>query len=185
MMRSLSIRWRLTLWYGAATALIIFVFAAGIFVLTARSQSTRIEFELDEEMSEVVSEVLRSPDHDALLAELKAEFSQHDAFEFDIACRDGTPLFLSNRLEQQRLSQGSDWPAQPTRDTRTLSKLGEYHVLRKTLDSPHGSLLLHVAIPLAPMREAQRSLLSTQGLVGPLMLLTALSSRLKSTRCNR
>lgn len=173
MMRSLSIRWRLTLWYGAAMGLVLVVFGAAVFVLTTHSQSARIDFELDEEMNEVAYEVLSIMDPATLMNELQAEFGSHVTFDFDIARRDGRAMFLSNRLGQQRLFDGSDWPAGPTFVMQRLTGLGEHRVLRKAIESPHGALLLHVAIPLAPLRAAQRSLLSTMGLVGPLMMLAA------------
>lgn len=175
MMRSLSIRWRLTLWYGAAMGLILVVFSAAICLLAARSQSARIDFELDEEMHEIAYEVSSIIDSETLLRELQAEFGSHVTFDFDITRRDGSAMFLSNRLGPQRLDNGDHWPSQPMTDSRTLSGLGEHRVLRKAIESPHGPLLLHVAIPLAPLRESQHSLLRTIGLVGPLMLLSAMA----------
>lgn len=175
MMRSLSIRWRLTLWYGTAMAAVLVVFGTAVFVLAARSQSARIDFELDEEMDEITYEVSSLTDAETLMNELQAEFGSHVTFDFDITRRDGSAMFLSNRLGQQRLYDGSDWPTQPTSDARVLSGLGEHRVLRKTIESPHGALLLHVAIPLVPLRASQRSLLRTVGLVGPLMLLAAMA----------
>lgn len=173
MMRSLSIRWRLTLWYGAAMTAVLVVFGAAVFVLTARNQSARIDFELDEEMNEIAYEITSITDPETLMRELQAEFGLHVTFDFDVTRRDGRAMFLSNRLGQQRLFDGSDWPTQPASDERALAGLGEHRVLRKAIESPHGALLLHVAIPLAPLRASQRSLLSTMGLVGPLMLLVA------------
>lgn len=52
MRRSLNIRWQLTLWYGAAMTLALVVFGTAVFLLTVRSQLARIDFELQEEMSE-------------------------------------------------------------------------------------------------------------------------------------
>ncbi len=175
MIRSLSIRWRLTLWYGAAMTTVMLVFSAAIFVLTARSQSARIDFELDEEMNEVVYEVTALTNRDDLLKELKAEFGSHATFDFDIAGADGSALFLSDRLKQQRLFDGTVWPTQSRSDVRILPDMGELRVLRHSLESPHGPLLLHVAIPLSSLREAQRSLLQTMSVVGPVMLLLAIS----------
>lgn len=173
MMRSLSIRWRLTLWYGTAMGLVLAVFGAAVFVLTTHNQSARIDFELDEEMSEIAYEVSSITDPETLMIELQAEFGSHVTFDFDVTCRDGHAMFLSNRLGRQRLFDGTDWPSEPTFAVQRLPGLGEHRVLRKAIESPHGALLLHVAIPLAPLRAAQRSLLSTMGLVGPLMLLVA------------
>ncbi len=177
MIRSLSIRWRLTLWYGAAMTVMLVVFGAAILALTARSQSTRLDFELDEEMSELTFHVFRFTDHERLMEELTAEFGSHENYEFEIARRDGSTMFLSNRLKQQRLFDGADWPPGPTSNTRTqtLRGLGEYRVLRKAIESPHGPLLLLVGIPTNLLRKEQRSLLSTMGLVVPLMLLAAMA----------
>lgn len=175
MTRLLSIRWRLTLWYGAAMTVAMIVFSVAIFWLTARSQSARIDFELDEEMHEIAYEVSSITDHDQLLRELQAKFGSHETFDFDITRRDSSAMFLSERLKRQRLFDGADWPTQPTSVVRVLPGLGEHRVFRKAIESPHGALLLHVAIPMTPLHEAQRLLLRTMGLVGPLMLLVTLA----------
>lgn len=175
MSRWLGIRWQLTLWYGAAMTTMLVAFSAAIFLLTTRSQSARIDFELDEEMNEVAYELKTLTDRDELLKELRAEFGSHDTFEFDITRSDGTVLLLSNRLRQLRLFDGTAWPAQPVTDERVLPGLGEHRVLRKVIESPHGSLLVHVAIPLESLREAQRVLRNTIGLAGPLMLLVVMA----------
>ena len=175
MIRSLSIRWRLTLWYGAAMTAVMLVFSAAIFVLTARSQSARIDFELDEEMNEVIYVVTAITNHENLLNELRAEFGAHATFDFDMTRTDGSALFLSNRLKSQRLFDGTVWPTRTTSDERMLPELGELRVLRRSLETPQGPLLLHVAIPLTSLREFQRSLLRTMSVVGPVMLLLAVS----------
>lgn len=174
MSRWLGIRWQLTLWYGAAMTTMLVAFSMAIFLLTTRSQSARIDFELDEEMNEVAYELKTLTKRDELLSELQAEFGSHDTFDFDITQSDGTALFLSNRLRQLRLFDGTTWPAQPISDERVLPGLGEHRVLRKMIESPHGSLLVHVAIPLESLREAQRVLRNTIGLAGPLMLLVVM-----------
>lgn len=174
MIRSLSIRWRLTLWYGAVMTVMLVVFGTAIVYLMSRSQSARIDFELDEEMDEIALHVAKSYSLDELLKELHDEFGKHDTFEFDIS-RDGSALFLSDRLGLHRLDGGGECCPQPTSHTLMLPGLGTYRVLRKRVESPHGLLFLHVGIPLAPVREAQRTLLQTIGLVGPLMLLAAMA----------
>lgn len=174
MSRWLGIRWQLTLWYGATMTTMLVAFSAAIFLLTTRSQSARIDFELDEEMNEVAYELTTLTNRDDLLKELRAEFGSHDTFDFDITLSDGTALFLSNRLRQLRLFDGITWPAQPVSDESVLPGLGEHRVLRKVIESPHGSLLVHVAIPLESLREAQRVLRNTIGLAGPLMLLVVM-----------
>ena len=77
MIRTLNIRWRLTLWYGAAMTAVLAVFSTAIWVLTVRSQSARIDFELDEEMHEIVYELTSLTNRDDLMKELKAEFGSH------------------------------------------------------------------------------------------------------------
>lgn len=175
MIRTLSIRWRLTLWYGAAMTIVLAVFSTAIWVLTVRSQSARIDFELDEEMNEIVYELTTLTQRDDPLKELRAKFGSHATFDFDIARADGSALFLSDRLQQQRLHDETVGPTSATSDERTLPGLGEHRVLRRLLESPYGPLLVHVAIPLTPLHKAQRLLLRTMGLVGPLMLFVAMA----------
>lgn len=172
MMRHLTIRWRLTLWYGVAMATCLVIFAVAIYTRTERNQAARVEFELHEELDEVRHAVLKKVAEWQLLEELTAEFGRHRTFEFEITRNDGTTFFRSERLGVRRLWTDSR-PLPAVTDDRVLPEMGEFRVIRETVDSPHGPLRLHVAIPLASIRAAQRDLVQTLWLVGLLMLLVA------------
>lgn len=172
MTQRLTIRWRLTLWYSVAMAVCLAMFAAAIYTRTERNQAARVEFELHEELDEVRHSVLKNVAASEMLNELRAEFGRHPAFEFEITRPDGDTLFRSDRLAARRLWTDSR-PLTATTDDRTLPEMGEFRVIREEVDSPHGSLRLHVAIPLASIRAAQRDLVQTLWLVGLFMLLVA------------
>ncbi len=174
---NLTIRWRLTLWYGAAMAVCFAVFATAVYVLTSRSQGARIDFELSEELHELQHDVVTMRDRQELLDELLAEFGKHPDFEFEILQPDGSVLFRSQRLGDRSLRTARPSDSQGSGAARFLELpgLGRYRVKAQSVDSPHGRLLLQTAIPLESIEAAQRTLWRTLCLMGPLMLLAAMA----------
>lgn len=177
-MRSWSIRWRMTLWYGMMVALLVIVFGASVFVLTVRRFSTRVDFELAEEMHELQLEVIGEHSRERLLKELQAEFAEHQSYEFEILQEDGSPLFRSQRLHSLPLQvngPSETWPTELETSEVRLKGLGEYRVMRQAAKSRYGLLLLQVGIPLQPMRDVESELLKAMAWFGPLILVLAVS----------
>lgn len=175
-MRSWSIRWRMTLWYGMMVALLVIVFGTSVFVLTVRRFSTRVDFELAEEMHELQLEVNGEHTRERLLKELQAEFAEHQSYEFEILQADGSPLFRSQRLQALPLlinGPSDAWPGELETAELRLAGLGEYRVMRLAVKSRYGLLLLQVGIPLKPMRDVENELLKAMTWFGPLILVLA------------
>ena len=174
---TLTIRWRLTLWYGAVLAVCLAAFGFAVYVLTSRSQLARIDFELSEELHELQHDVVPVQDRETLLRELRSEFGKHPAYEFEIAqSDDGAVWFRSERLGTQSLETVSA-AASESSEPRflELSGLGRYRVQAQWVDSPHGRLSLRAAIPLDVVESAQRTLWRTLCLMGPLILASAMA----------
>lgn len=173
---TLTIRWRLTLWYGAVLAVCLAAFGTAVYVLTSRSQVARIDFELSEELHELQHDVVTVQDREALLRELRAEFGKHPAYEFEITQSDGTVWFRSERLGTQSLETVSATASESSEPRfLELSGLGRYRVQSQSVDSSHGQLLLRAAIPLDAVEAAQRTLWRTLCLMGPLALAAAMA----------
>ncbi len=175
-MRSWSIRWRMTLWYGMMVALLVIVFGASVFVLTVRRFSTRVDFELAEEMHELQLEVNGEHSREHLLKELQAEFAEHQSYEFEILQTNGSPLFRSQRLQSRPLrinGPSETWPTELETSEVRLEGLGELRVMRQAAKSRYGLLLLQVGIPLKPMRDVESELLKAMTWFGPLILVLA------------
>ena len=173
---TLTIRWRLTLWYGAVLAVCLAAFGTAVYVLTSRSQLARIDFELSEELHELQHDVVTVQDRETLLRELRSEFGKHPAYEFEITQSDGTVWFRSDRLGTQSLGTGSATASVSSEPHfLELSGLGRYRVQAQWIDSPHGRLSLRAAIPLDAVEAAQRTLWRTLCLMGPLVLAAAMA----------
>ena len=189
-MKTLSIRSRMTLWYGLMMALIISGFAAAICLLAVRSFSSRIDFELVEEVDEIVQEINDEPDREALTRELTSEFAHHPAYEYEVLEKGAQALFRSYRLGQNLslFVTGSDssiantqplFEAMPSQsdvlNDVMLSPLGEYRVLSRRVGSPYGELVIGVAIPLQPLRSIEADLWRVVSVLGPCVLLVAIA----------
>jgi two-component system heavy metal sensor histidine kinase CusS len=174
-MKTWNIRQRMTAWYGATISLLILVFGVAICWLTVSSYSERVDFELAEEMSELIQEVRDEPQRERLMNALNAAFAEHAAYEFEILKRDEPPLFRSHRLGSHSLltPPNSEWPSNSETSELSISGLGEYRVLRQSLSSAGGPLLMQVAIPLAPLLEVRSELLRAMSWLGPLIVLLA------------
>lgn len=175
-MRPCSIRWRITLWYGAMMAILIAAFGVAVVGMTVQRYSARVDFELTEEMSELELEFRDETSRNELLRELKAGFASHADYEFEILLEDGTPFFRSERLGETSLLPGHrpQWPDRSAGADTMRLPMGDYRVLRKPVESPFGRMLIQAAIPLRHVREAETELLIVAGWLGPLMVLPAL-----------
>jgi hypothetical protein len=66
MINRLKIRWKLTLWYGCVLAIVLSVFGTAVFVIMRHHLMQRIDQGLNEELTDVLSEVRRAKTTDSL-----------------------------------------------------------------------------------------------------------------------
>lgn len=187
-MKSLSIRTRMTLWYGALMTLLLGAFGAAAVWLTVQRFTARIDFELAEEMNEVLVQFANEATREDLQHELHEEFAQHPDYEFEIIDADGGAFFQSKRLRDvgslfetplgAQRNQIQHWLAQDGSADEfakvTLPTLGTYRVLRHRADTPYGPLVLQAAIPLQPLLDTQAELLRVLLFLGPCVLVLAI-----------
>src|SRR5439155_1692070 len=93
---ALSIRWRLTLWYGAVLAVALSLFGAAVYVTQRHQALERLDQGLSEELADVLSEVRKAQDNVGLAGMLNRRFGGHQGFDFQIT-RPGGELFFVNR----------------------------------------------------------------------------------------
>lgn len=188
-MKSLNIRTRMTLWYGALMTLLVGAFGVAVLWLTVQRFAARIDFELTEEINEVLQEFANEADRDAVQRELQTDFAQHPDYEFEIIDAQGMQFFQSQRL--RAVGSLFDGPFEANRDRVqqwllqqkgnsheftqiTLPTLGKYRVLRHRAETPYGPLILQAAIPLQPLLDTQAELLKVLLLLGPCVLVLAI-----------
>ena len=74
-MRRLSIRWRLTLWYGTVLSVILAGFSGAVYLLMQRHLLTLTDAALSEELAELADEVRRVESPSRLPGNLRAAIS--------------------------------------------------------------------------------------------------------------
>src|SRR4029077_2867803 len=92
----LTIRWRLTLWYGGFLAAGLVTFGVLIYATFARNLLHEIDRALDEELTELEREVRSASDSADLEQRLIRNFSDHPFYEIQVADAGGRTLFATN-----------------------------------------------------------------------------------------
>jgi two-component system, OmpR family, heavy metal sensor histidine kinase CusS len=100
---TLSIRWRLTLWYGAVLAVVLAAFGTAVYLTMRHHALGRIDQGLSEELADVLTEVRRARTEADLLAWLERRFAAHEGFDFQITRPGGhrPPVAARARKEER------------------------------------------------------------------------------------
>lgn len=171
-MKWLSIRWRLTLWYGIVLSAILVCFSVAVYGLMRHHLLTLTDAALSEELEDLSGDVKRCNDPALLARELGLRYTSHDGYVFQVSARGGAVLFRSDGLGPEGLpAPGPRWSSQsPEYATRTLARLGHARLAWKVLRGPGGLLNVQAAVSLAPNDRALRELLTALLFAGPLVV---------------
>ena len=102
-MRGMSIRWKLTLWYGLVLAIVLVVFGGAVYVAMRRMNSWPVlTWRLGGELDEIAEDVQAVKDRTRLSEQLKRRFARHEIYEFQVSRVSGEPFFQSDRLKPSR-----------------------------------------------------------------------------------
>lgn len=174
-MKRLSIRWKLTLWYGGVLAVVLTLFSGVVYTVMRHQLLGRIDQGLDEELADVLSEVRRHNDSATLLEWLNRRFARHEGFDFEITDSGGERFFANPRLIERSLSFAGVSGAEPSPRLQTVQvdSEGRWRVIAVRADGPEGALTVKVGRSLAAFEHESRELLATFLLTGPLTLLIA------------
>ena len=170
-----SIRWRLTLWYGAVLALVLAVFGGSVYLLMRHALLERAGAGLLMESAEVEQEIERARDAQVLSTWLERRFTHHPGFDIQVTTLQGENVFRSARIRDS----GLPVPASPPAPGRTLFiernlDRGRFQISNRGVVGPRGPLVVQVAAPLAQTDHELAELLAVLGLAGPLALVFAL-----------
>src|SRR5437870_2233134 len=103
-MMRLSIRWKLTFWYGAVLAVVLAAFSLAVFLVMRHQSLSRTDQGLAEELADVLHEIKRPSDPIMSLAErLNLRFGRHEGFDFQITRINGSRFFANDRLKSSSL----------------------------------------------------------------------------------
>jgi heavy metal sensor kinase len=177
LLKQLSIRWKLTLWYGAVLATVLLAFSATVYAMVRHQLLRRLDQGLEEELSDVLREVGRHSDTPTLLKMIHHRFAEHAGFDFEITDQAGDALFRNRRLVELSMGFGVE-PA--LSDTPQFADVepgpsGRWRVVAVLADSAAGPLTVKVGRPLEDFEYDLSALLLAFLLMGPLTLLLAMA----------
>lgn len=112
-MKALSLRWKMSLWYGAAVAVSLLIAGIALILVARHVLAERMDHSLREELREISLELELSHSESEFVAAANARFFHHDIYEFAIFFPDGRPVFRSAGLQQ---AAAHDFPSALFRD---------------------------------------------------------------------
>ena len=159
-MRRLSIRWRLTLWYGAVLSMILIGFSVAVYLMMQRHLLALTDATLREELDELAAEVKRAEDLSNLRQILESRFPVQEGYELQVGAVTGEPLFRSVGIG----STGLPKPVAlrtglnaPTYESVTLDGHRPVRLASRMVLGPSGSLLIQAGVTLVPNARALNS----------------------------
>jgi two-component system, OmpR family, heavy metal sensor histidine kinase CusS len=177
-MRRLSIRWRLTLWYGAVLSVILLGFCAAVYLLMERHLLSLTDATLREELDELGAEVVRAGSLAELPAGLSLRFPGQEGYELQVGTLAGEPLFRSIGIGSKGLPRPVALPVDsgaPVYESVNLNEHGPVRLSSRVIPGPTGSVLIQAAVTLAPNVRAMRELVAVFLTIGPVALLSTLA----------
>jgi heavy metal sensor kinase len=174
-MSRLSIRWRLTLWYGAVLATVLAVFGVSVYLMMRHVLLARTGMGMNMEATEVAEEVARARDRSTLGTWLERRFARHPGYDIQVSTSEGEAIFRSDRIRGVSLPRPSDPPADGRPAFASFGgRSGHARLLSRVVPGPDGPLILQIAAPLAADDHELRELLTVMLLAGPMALASAL-----------
>jgi two-component system heavy metal sensor histidine kinase CusS len=173
--KPLSIRWRLTLWYGAVLAAILICSDVAIYFLLRHYLVVLTDAALQEELTELVDEVGRVRRMEELPVELGIRFPGHEGYELQVTQADGQNIFQSDRVKKSGLPLSLVSGSRSNFESVDLQPIGHVRLGSREARGPGALLKVAVAVSLAPNDRALRQLFAVLFTTGPLALAGALA----------
>lgn len=175
-MNKLSIRWRLTLWYGLTFLVALSVFCFLILVFSRHRMLVNIDSSLQEELMERVLEVNLAQSMTELDQQLRTRFFRHEVYDFRVIDRSGKSVFSSEGLTNYpNPFPGRDFTpaASPYYETLSIGQRGEYRVASVSAENEVGDFIVQTVVSMKPYYVEVRSLQTTMLILLPLSLAVA------------
>ncbi|HQX52282.1 MAG TPA: HAMP domain-containing sensor histidine kinase [Planctomycetaceae bacterium] len=150
-MNTLSIRWRLTLWYGMSLVVALGGFCLLILVLARHQSLAHTDAALQEELQELVLEVQLAHSMPDLDTQLHARFFQHDVYDFRVLDGAEKLVFVSAGLiEHSNSFSGSDAVPSPSPsfETSAIEGYGDSRVASIFVTGELGEFIVQAMTPL-------------------------------------
>ncbi len=176
-MTRLSIRWRLTLWYGVSLAVLLCGFCLILMLLMRQQVFVRTDAGLREEVKELGVEIGLAENAAAFKTAATARFGHHELYDFLVTDAEGRAAFASSeRFALDELSTGS---GSASTDiifaTLQVGELGPYRIATASLPSQFGRLKVQVLRSLTPLYSDLQALQWVMTGLLPICVLLALA----------
>jgi two-component system, OmpR family, heavy metal sensor histidine kinase CusS len=175
--RHLSIRWRLTLWYGAVLSAVLVGFSGAVYLMMQHHLLTLTDVALREEIDEISAEVGRAGEISGLPELLRLRFPGYEGYELQVGVLGGKSLFRSAGVTSRGLPSPAGRPISaggPSYESVTLDGLGPVRLASHVAPGPSGPLLVQAAVTLAPNVHALQELVAVLLTIGPLAVACTL-----------
>ncbi|MFM7055418.1 MAG: sensor histidine kinase [Planctomycetota bacterium] len=176
-MTSLSIRWRLAIFFSSAVAVIVLVFGVILIFVTHRQLLTRTDLSLREELREMQleSQLHRSAEEFQLACQTR--FFHHDIYEFVAVADENRVIFASARIRAEDYSAIIGLPVKtsPSCVTLATSQQETLRAISASTTSPFGPLRILALTSLRPMLSEIRTLETVALVLLPAAFLVAIA----------
>lgn len=175
-MRRPSIRWRLTLWFGAVLAAVLLIFGASVYLVMVRLLQFRTDKGLEAQMAVIEDQIRRATSPEILRERLTWQFAIHPVYEMQVTENGDTTWLRSERIVNTGLP-GIREPAvadQGGFQDVVVPGVGRCRMLSKAISTPYAALLVQVALSLEMNEKNLGQLREVLLLTGPPLILCAL-----------
>lgn len=176
-MTRLSIRWRLTLWYGVSLAVLLCGFCLILMLLMRQQVFVRTDVGLREEVKELGVEIGLAENAAAFKSAATARFGHHEFYDFLVSDDEGRAAFASSdRFALDELSTGGgSVSTDVVCTTLQLGELGPYRIATASLPSQFGRMKVQVLRSLTPLYSDLQALQWVMTGLLPIGVLLALA----------
>ncbi len=173
-MRSLGIRWRLTLWYGGILAFVLLCFSGLTYMMMRHLPLT--DEPLRSELNELAHMARNARNLNAVHEACQRYLRRREGYRFQVRTKDGTTVFRSERLGPYSLpmpeivrSNGG-----PVITDHRIPGIYHLRVASREVPGPDGPLIVQAALSMAPYDQQLWRLQAVLMIMVPLSLACAL-----------
>ena len=176
-MKNLSIRWKLTLWYGSAVSVTLFAFGVILLVLTRQQLLNRTDAALREELRELALEVEITRSEADFQLSADKRFFRHDIYDFAVVRGNGDTVFLSSGLSDRSVAAilPDRFFSEIRHETHDVPGLGLFRIAGLSCDSAFGRLTVLAVTSLKPLTGEMYALHLVMAILLPSAIASALA----------
>ena len=175
-MKYLSMRWRLTLWYGFTVSVTLFAFGMILLILTRQQLLSRTDAALREELRELALEVEITRSETDFVTSANTRFLRHDIYDFAVIDSNGKTVFLSAGLSDRSVAAlvPDNMTSEISYETCDVSESGAFRVAGLSRESSFGRLTVLSVTSLKPLIGEMYALQLVMAILFPLAIAAAL-----------